>query len=185
MSKLRSDSAWAALSPEQRETLEGWLFEENLGYKEALERAQKEFGITASLRSLSEYYQRAARERTQEELLTVKATAEEIDKAEVNLEDLGATAMTLVAKRMIQLAVESPGKVKEMVSLGRILVANEAQDIKRRWLEMEEDRVDAEIQKQFERAKKAAEWDEEIKRILAPRSASKKPEAGEVKGAGK
>ena len=43
MSKLRSDSAWSKLTAEQRETLEGWLFEENIGYKEALERAQKEF----------------------------------------------------------------------------------------------------------------------------------------------
>jgi len=140
MSKLRSDSAWAGLSPEQRETLEGWLFEENLGYKEVLERAQKEFGIMASLRSVAEYYQRAARERTQEELLTVKATAEEIDKAKVNWDGLGATAMTLVAKRMIQLAVESPEKVREMVSLGRILVANEAQTIKRKRFEWERKR---------------------------------------------
>jgi hypothetical protein len=27
--KMRCDSAWAGLTPEQRETLEGWLFEEN------------------------------------------------------------------------------------------------------------------------------------------------------------
>jgi hypothetical protein len=155
MSKLRSDSAWAGLSAEQRETLEGWLFEENLAYKEALERAQKEFGITASLRSLAEYYQRAARERTQAELLSVKATAEEIDKAEVGWDELGGTAMTLVAKRMIQLAVESPGKVREMVSLGRILIANEAQRIKRERLELERNRD----------AQQEAEWDRIMSKV--------------------
>ena len=163
MSKLRSDSAWAGLSAEQRETLEGWLFEENLGYKEALERAQKEFGVTASLRSVAEYYQRAARERMQEELLSVQATAEVIDKSEVSWADLGATAMTLVAKRMIQLAVESPEKVREIVSLGRILVANEAQTIRRERLEWEKNlegeqevdwaRIVAESRKVMEQAK--------------------------------
>ena len=59
-SKLRSDSTWAGLTSEQRETLEGWLFEENLGYAEVLERVQREFGVTASKSSLSRYYQRLA-----------------------------------------------------------------------------------------------------------------------------
>lgn len=152
MNKLRSDSAWAALSPEQREMLEGWLFEENLGYKEALERARTEFGLTTSLTSLVDYYQRLAQERTQRELRDVKRMAGQIDKAEVDVDELGATAMTLVAKRMLQLAVMSPGKVRELVSLGRLLVANEAQDIKRRWVELEEEKVaDAAREKQERR----------------------------------
>ena len=66
MGKMRADSAWSKLTAEQRETLEGWLFDENIGYKEALERAQKEFGITSSLSSLADFYQRRARERTPE-----------------------------------------------------------------------------------------------------------------------
>jgi len=41
MSKLRSDSKWNELTAEQRDTLEGWLFEENVSYREALERLQK------------------------------------------------------------------------------------------------------------------------------------------------
>ena len=142
MSKLRSDSAWAGLSPEQRETLEGWLFEENLGYKEALERAQKEFGITASLTSLADFYRRLAQDRMQKELRGIKGMVGEIDKAKVDCEQLGATAMTLVANRMLQMAVTSPGNVKELVSLGRLLVANQAQDIKRQWLDLEWDRIE-------------------------------------------
>jgi hypothetical protein len=142
MSKLRSDSAWAGLSPEQRETLEGWLFEENLGYKEALERAQKEFGIMASLTSLADFYRRLAQDRMQRELRGIKGMVGEIDKANVDCEALGATAMKLVANRMLQLAVTSPGNVRELVSLGRLLVANQAQDIKRQWLELEWDRIE-------------------------------------------
>jgi hypothetical protein len=55
LGKLRCDSTWAALTPEQREMLEGWLFEENLGYTEVLERAQKEFGITGTKMSLTRF----------------------------------------------------------------------------------------------------------------------------------
>jgi hypothetical protein len=61
--KPRSDSVWNNLSQEQRELVEGWLFDENLSYKDALERAQKELGITASLSSLAAFYRRLAHER--------------------------------------------------------------------------------------------------------------------------
>lgn len=157
MSKLRSDSAWSKLTAEQRETLEGWLFEENIGYKEALERAKQEFGMSASLTSLAVFYQRLAEERMQRELLGVQSLAGKIDKVEANWEDLGATAMTLVVKRMLQLAVASPGKVRELASLGRLLVANEAIDIKRRWVELEEEKRDEEMQMQCAQVESGAE----------------------------
>jgi hypothetical protein len=165
MSKLRADSAWSKLTAEQRETLEGWLFEENIGYREALERAQKEFGVTASTRSLADYYQRLAEERTRRELLGVKGLAGKIDKAGANWEDLGATAMTLVAKRMLQLAVASPGKVREMASLGRLLVANEAIEIKRRWVELEEEKREDALREQGELAESQAEANAKLREL--------------------
>ena len=58
MRKMRDDSTWNQLTPEQRETLEGWLFDENLGYVETLERVQKEFGLEATIASLGRYYRR-------------------------------------------------------------------------------------------------------------------------------
>lgn len=165
MSKLRSDSAWSKLTREQRETLEGWLFEENLGYMEALERAEKEFGIRASLTSLAAFYQRLAEERTQKELLGIKGLAGKIDKIESNWEGLGATAMTLVAKRMLQLAVASPGRVREMASLGRLLVANEAIDIKRRWVELEEEKHEEEMRLKCVQAEKGAEMNDRLRQL--------------------
>ena len=148
MSKMRSDSKWNELTEAQRETLEGWLFEENIGYQEARGRLEKEFGMQASMRALSEFYQMTARERMEKGFRSVKDIGSEIGKLEVNLGDLGGTAMVLVAKRMIQLAVDSPDKVLEMASLGRVLVSNEAQETRRRWLEMEEDRRESELRKQ-------------------------------------
>ena len=166
-SKLRADSAWSKLTAEQRETLEGWLFEENIGYKEALERAQKEFGLASSLTSLAVFYQRLAEERMQKELLGVKSMAGKIGKAGVDWEELGATAMALVAKRMLQLAVASPGKVKELASLGRLLVANETVDIKRRWLELEEERLNEEVIKKCDEAESNANLQASLRRMVA------------------
>jgi hypothetical protein len=145
MSKLRSDSTWAPLSPEQRETLETWLFEENLGYDEVRGRVQKEFGIEASKTSLVRFYAHAAEERMQREFLELKETVGDIHGAEINWQELGGAAMALVAKRAVQLAVTSPHKVRELTSLARILVSSEAQSIRRGWLELGRARCEQDI----------------------------------------
>jgi hypothetical protein len=132
--KMRCDSAWAGLTPEQRETLEGWLFEENLGYAEVLERAQKEFGITASKMSLTRFYKRVAAERAQRDYLDLDTTLKDLNPTKLTWDRLGGAAMGLIAKRLMQLSIESPDKVQEMAMLGQVLVANDAQNIKRGWL---------------------------------------------------
>ena len=134
LGKLRCDSTWAALSPEQRETLEGWLFEENLGYTEVLALAQKEFGITGSKMSLVRFYQRVAAERAQREFLELDTAVKEMKGMDVNIGEMKSAAMCLITKRLMKLSLESPDKVKEMAWLGQVLVASEAQDVKRGWL---------------------------------------------------
>jgi hypothetical protein len=134
LGKLRCDSTWAALTPEQRETLEGWLFEENLGYTEVLERAQKEFGVTGTKMSLTRFYQRTATERAQREFLDLETTIREMKGLEVNVSEMQSAAMCLITKRLMKLSLESPEKVQEMAWLGNVLVSNEAQNIKRGWL---------------------------------------------------
>src|SRR5258708_10389285 len=175
MSKLRSDSKWTGLSAEQRETLEGWLFEENVGYREALDRAQKEFGITASVRSLAEFYQYLARERMKAEVGELKDVCKEIEDVDVDWERLGGTAIALVAKRAIHLAVDSPDRVKELVSLGRLLVANEALEIKKRWLEMEEERWDRQVGKENAMQYICEQAGREVEQMF-----SRKPTAGKT-----
>ena len=49
---MRDDSTWNRLTAEQREKLESWLFDENLGYAETLARVQKDFGVEATISSL-------------------------------------------------------------------------------------------------------------------------------------
>jgi hypothetical protein len=180
VSKLRADSVWGKLTAEQRETLEGWLFEENIGYKEALERAKQEFGLASSLTSLAVFYQHLAEERMQRELLGVKSLAGKIDKVETNWEDLGGTAMTLVAKRMLQLAVVSPGKIRELASLGRLLVANEAIEIKRRWVELEEEKRDEDMRMQCAQLESGAELQASLRQMAANHIEAERAESAEA-----
>jgi hypothetical protein len=134
LGKLRCDATWAGLTSDQRETLEGWLFEENLGYTEVLERAQKEFGIAGSKMSLVRFYQRVAAERAQREFLELDTAVKEMKGMDVNINEMKSAAMCLITKRLMKLSLESPDKVKEMAWLGQVLVASEAQEVKRGWL---------------------------------------------------
>ena len=62
MRKMRDDSTWNQLSPEQRETLEEWLFDENLGYEKTVKRVREEFGLETTIASVGRFYRRRARE---------------------------------------------------------------------------------------------------------------------------
>ena len=67
MSKLRGDSTWNQLTPEQRQTLETWLFEQDLGYSETVERLRREFGLRTTVSSVGRFRRRRAAERQTEE----------------------------------------------------------------------------------------------------------------------
>jgi len=63
MTKVKLNASWNGLSPKQRRTLESWLFDEKLGYQEALERARKELGFKGAMSSLRRFYSRPSQER--------------------------------------------------------------------------------------------------------------------------
>ena len=69
MNKLRSDSAFCQLTPEQVDVLEGWLFEERLGYPTVLEKLKAEFGLETSLTGLRRFYKRLEMERSRVSLM--------------------------------------------------------------------------------------------------------------------
>src|SRR5688572_13237341 len=52
MRKMRDDSTWNRLTPKQREALEEWLFDENLGYEKTVERVKQKFGIETTVASV-------------------------------------------------------------------------------------------------------------------------------------
>src|SRR5579884_748877 len=161
MSKIAaSDSKWAGLTEEQRDTLEGWLFEENITYREALERAEKEFGITASIASIARLYQKMADERLETELTGYDGDDKISDllggSPTLDVENLNHAAAMLMANRLVQIARRKPNKVKEMVSLARALATCQAIELKRDWLALEQRKQIMEIKRQEQAAADSA-----------------------------
>jgi hypothetical protein len=144
MRKMRDDSTWNRLTPEQRETLESWLFDENLGYAKTLERVQKEFGMEATIASVGRFYRRRARERQVEELVEAQAAASELNDLPVSVASLREAAVKLVGKAVLKLAGEKPEELGQLVSFTKLLLESEDNDLRRSRLKLAEKYFDYE-----------------------------------------
>jgi hypothetical protein len=131
MRKLRDDSTWNQLRPEQRETLESWLFDENLGYAETLARVRQEFQVEASVASVGRYYRRRARERQAVEMVAAEAEANAINALPVTADSLRTAAVKLVGNAALKLARERPHEVEALAALARLLLESEDIAIRR------------------------------------------------------
>src|SRR5579871_2236170 len=123
MTKSKSNAAWTGLSPEQRETLERWLFEDELGYEEALERARSELGYAGSRTSLQRFYHRTATMRALRDAVEVT----DADDAEEALR----SGMRAVGKMFVRLVRENPEGIKEWAVLARLLLHNQENGLRR------------------------------------------------------
>lgn len=123
MRKTNSNAVWNGLSAEQRGILERWLFEENLGYEKALERARAEFGYAGSRTGLQRFYQRTA------ELRMMRETASDADGADE--EEARRSAMRALAKLFLKQVTENPDDFKEWAVLGKLVLNSEANGLRR------------------------------------------------------
>lgn len=138
MRKLREDSTWNRLTPEQREVMDGWLFEENLGYEKALERVHKEFGLKSTIASLGRYYRRRARQRQAEEILDAQSDAKLLNIMPVKVEDLRSAVIKIVAKVALKLAAETPDDLSQLASMAKLLLDSEENELRRAKLNLAE-----------------------------------------------
>ena len=102
MKKTRSDAKWNGLSRAQQQKLEAWLFEENLRYDDALNRAKKEFGFTGSKASVQRFYKNKAQERLLKEMMDSRQEVVELNEAPVNIATLKGAGMKVLAHRFFQ-----------------------------------------------------------------------------------
>ena len=135
--KLREDSLWNRLTSAQRDTLDGWLFAENLGYAQVVTRVRDEFGLPTSVASVGRYFRRRARERQADELVESQAAAEAINRLPVSTGQLRAAALKLASKAALQLVTEQPERLEDVVALTRLLLESEANDLRRERLRLE------------------------------------------------
>ena len=141
MSKLRADSTWNGLTPEQREKLDEWLFEEGLSYPLARERVQKELGIECSISGVGRYYRRAVETRAVEKLAEAQDAATAVNRTGVKLQSLRSSALKVIGQRLLEKAMEG-GDVKELVALGRLMTDSERQEIQQARLALARERFE-------------------------------------------
>jgi len=134
MSKTKASAAWNDLSAEQRETLEKWLFEENLSYPQAHERARKELGFAGSVSSVVRFYRRTAHERLMAELAEARERAAEITGTAAGTEGLRASAMQVIGQLLLRQVTQNQGTVRDWSPLARLLLQSEHNDLQREWL---------------------------------------------------
>jgi hypothetical protein len=142
MSKLRNDSTWNQLTPEQRETLETWLFDENLGYAETVDRVRREFGLQSTTSSVGRFRRRRAAERQAEDLADAQAAALELNDIPADLTSLREALVKLAAKTAFNLVTDEPGDLRPAVPLIKLLLASEAIEIRHSRLKLAQTRFE-------------------------------------------
>jgi hypothetical protein len=144
MRKMRDDSTWNQLTPEQRETLESWLFDENLGYVKTVERVQEEFGLEATIASVGRFYRLRARGRQVAELVEAQAAASELNGLPVSVASLREAAVKLVGKAALKLVGEKPQELEHLVAFTKLLLESEDNDLRRSRLKLAQQYFDYE-----------------------------------------
>jgi hypothetical protein len=125
MEKVKSNALWNELSPEQQQTLDKWLFEDNLSYAEIFPKAQSELGFSGSISSLKRYYLRRKQERKVEELQEVKQYVAEMGGAGSDVGALRTVNMKLLGTYLLQALSEGPEKMKELTPTIALLLQND------------------------------------------------------------
>lgn len=138
MRKVRADSKWNGLSTEQCETVERWLFDENVSYTETAERVKREFGMETSPWSVGRFYRQRARVRQAMELLESQVASDQLGAIPAKTQDLRATMIKLIAKSAVRMAIEKPGEVERLMPLAKMLLDSEENEIRLRRVKLEE-----------------------------------------------
>lgn len=136
--RQRSDSNWNGLTLEQCGTVEKWLFEERVSYAETVERVKKEFGMETSVSSVGRFYRHQARLRRSLELLDAQVDADKLDTMPARTADMRAGAVKLLAKNAMALGTEKPEDVEGLISLTKVLLHSEENEIRLRRVKLEE-----------------------------------------------
>ena len=129
--KMRSDAVWNQLTAEQKEIVDGWLFEERLGYAEIVARVEKEFDLKSTVSSLGMYFRRRAADRQGWEMVEARSISETVNGLAGPTDQIRQAAVNLAGKVALRTAIEQPEKLEALVALARVLLESEKNDLRR------------------------------------------------------
>lgn len=139
MRRMRSDAGWNTLTPEQRRTVEEWLFIEHEGYEKIRQRMQEAWGVAMSLSSICEVRKRLELERLPEEMAENRALSKSIGGSKADLADLRASAWKVIGGQLLRKAVAN-ADTKELENLGRLMAGTENREIELKRLALARER---------------------------------------------
>ena len=128
MKKTRKDAKWAGLSPEARNKLEKWLFEECMGFEEALKEAQRQFNFQGSISSLKRFYQRASEARMLTDAVNEAAGA----RPSLSEGEARTVAMKAVGNLLVRQITENPEDIKEWWVLAKLMLQSQENELRER-----------------------------------------------------
>jgi hypothetical protein len=131
MQKPKSNARWSALSLEKQQTLDKWLFEENLSYAAIFHRAQTELGFKGHISSLKRYFLRRRKERVTREFKDLREELVAISEAPANADSFRQASMKLMGTFLFQQLRRSPENVKEWAAVAKLMVQNDYNELLR------------------------------------------------------
>jgi len=134
--KMRSDAVWNRLTPEQTALLDNWLLDERprSGYAAILDRIAAQFGFRSSLAALSAYYRHRTQVRLQRDVLQTQMFALDADGRRVHPDQFRHTLLNVAGQNAMNLVAESAADGSQLLSVARVLLAEEEYDLQRRRL---------------------------------------------------
>ncbi|MDB6033849.1 MAG: hypothetical protein JWM16_4187 [Verrucomicrobiales bacterium] len=137
--KTRSDSKLDNLPPNQRETLERWLFDDSprLSCAAAMDRLWEDFGVRSSETAVRSFYRRAQRARLEEEalenvVLDAKSTNRLLEQSEQNAADYTKAILTVISGVALKKAMRGEDlSVQEMATISGMALGGMKEDRER------------------------------------------------------
>ena len=164
MNKLRSDSAFCQLTPQQADTLEGWLFEERLSYRKVVERLKAEFGLETSLTGVRRFYKRLDLGRSRQSLVDVVETSGWAVEA-LKGGNLKPGMLLLANKCAFELMMKSDPPIRKVTALLRAITSSEAHTMRQTVRDQEEAELrERKRLKEVEESWRITPWDLEQER---------------------
>lgn len=125
MKKVRSNALWTQLTPEQRNCLDKWLFEEEQSYEQVWQKAQAQFKYKGSKSSITRYHNRRRKEQIIEEFKDLRDEVAAVNGAPADPAAAHAASMKLLETFLFQQLRKSPDKVKEWAAVASLIVQND------------------------------------------------------------
>jgi hypothetical protein len=137
--KPRSDKKLAALNPQQRAILRGWLVDDNLSYAEARDRLWQDFRLRVSVGALSSFYasdcfslrSSEAKDFAEHVVAELTASGDKFDEA----------TLSLIRQKAFERAYARDGNLDELATLAKIIGDSQKLAIKAREVALAERRL--------------------------------------------